>query len=114
MSSELTQLQQNQLEEEIDLRGTVMLISSRIESILSRIVIIANADNLQDALSSFKANTMNNKINLAIKYLNLKLADLYFKYENNFIELDSLREFRNRFAHSIIEWNRSSIYRSKL
>ncbi len=87
---------------EVELRGQALYFSARIETCLSTIIIITQADDLNDEGVILKMEFWK-KVKEAKKRLKRKDFELYCNYEKTLNELSDLN-FRHRMAHSEIDW----------
>lgn len=103
-SDEAKSLFKKRSELEIMMRGKVMQITSRIETYLIQIMLLADFENPKAKPIPFRDLKYYEKINKAQKYLKKYSKILHAKHQPIFSELHKLKEFRNLFAHCSMTW----------
>lgn len=102
---ELTFIQEMTLEE-IKLRGRVMTVAADLEMLLLRIFLYCLVQTPDEVLYLFKKMVLETKISKAKKLLKEIHPSKYEEYKDTFKALKAISKFRNKFAHSIIEWDK--------
>ena len=96
---------------EIDLRGAALKVSVTIEQLLMVIVYMSNAEQYSEKNSKnlkIKNSTFGEKLVRVRNLLGRYHKDLLLKYCVLFEELNTFKEFRNKMAHCVFEWNYST------
>lgn len=93
---------------EIEIRGSTLKISAAIESSLMAIIYFSNKEqyhiNTPEKLKALKLNTFAQKIDKAKKVLEHYHKDLFNSNTTLLNDIETFKEFRNRFAHCAIIW----------
>lgn len=96
-------------EKEYLLRGRVINISSQIESLIARMIILVNFEQLSEENVPFKKMNYNAKLSKLISLFKQYYPIDYQSSRTVFDNLDSIKEFRNKMAHCIFQWNDPSL-----
>ena len=98
------------LQKEYLIRGRIIEISSTIESLVARLILLVNISNPdKNDNIPFKSMNYNGKLLKLIKLFKLYYENDYTQNLEVFEKLDSIKEFRNRVAHCIFKWNDPSL-----
>ncbi len=92
-------------DKEILIRGRILQLSAKIESILAKIILVSKMEDLQAEAVKFKGMMLHGKIEYSQKTLEQYHPTIYERQKSVFEDLLKLKDFRNKIAHCEITWN---------
>jgi hypothetical protein len=99
----------NQSEKEYLLRGRTMSITSRIETSIIHILLIANIANTRNELIELKGLKLDDKINKARCLLREFHPQIFMAANPILKRYKKIKAFRNRMAHCFFQWDGDSM-----